>query len=144
MLPDWLLQKNSGHTMTRSKLRKIRRQNSIGSRALLRGIPLASALLAGAGVVHAQQADEENKGLEEVVVTALKTRQNLQDVPLSIQAIGTERLEQLGVKGFDDFTKFLPSVSVQSAGPGWLSLRCSKATMKTGRSRMIGPARRPV
>ena len=105
--------------MTRSKLRKIRRQNSIGSRALLRGIPLASALLAGAGVVHAQQADEENKGLEEVVVTALKTRQNLQDVPLSIQAIGTERLEQLGVKGFDDFTKFLPSVSVQSAGPGF-------------------------
>ena len=105
--------------MTRSKLRKIRRQKSITARALLRGIPLASALLAGAGVVQAQQADEENKGLEEVVVTALKTRQNLQDVPLSIQAIGTERLEQLGVKGFDDFTKFLPSVSVQSAGPGF-------------------------
>src|SRR6185295_19241891 len=104
--------------MTRSKLRKIRRQKSIHARTLLRSIPLAGALLTGAGVVQAQ-ASEENKGLEEVVVTALKTQQNLQDVPLSIQAIGTERLEQLGVNGFDDFTKFLPSVSVQSAGPGF-------------------------
>src|SRR5262245_53213491 len=105
--------------MTRSKLRKIRRQKSIHTRALLRSVPLASALLASAGVVQAQQASEENQGLEEVVVTALKTQQNLQDVPLSIQAIGTERLEQLGVNNFDDFTKFLPSVSVQSAGPGF-------------------------
>src|SRR5262245_49710600 len=105
--------------MTRSKLRKIRRQKSIHTRALLRSVPLASALLASAGVVQAQQAEEPSGGLEEVVVTALKTQQNLQDVPLSIQAIGTERLEQLGVNSFDDFTKFLPNVSVQSAGPGF-------------------------
>jgi iron complex outermembrane recepter protein len=105
--------------MTRSKLRKIRRQNSTRAHALLRGAPLAGALLAGAGVAHAQQVSEEQKGLDEVVVTATKTQQNLQDVPLSIQAIGTERLDQLGVNGFDDFSKFLPSVSVQSAGPGF-------------------------
>src|SRR5690348_1993282 len=105
--------------MTRSRLRKIRRQNSTRARALMRGVPLAGAMLASVGVVHAQQASEENKPLDEVVVTATKTQQNLQDVPLSIQAIGTERLEQLGVKGFDDFAKFLPSVSVQSAGPGF-------------------------
>jgi iron complex outermembrane receptor protein len=105
--------------MTRSKLRKIRRQKSIHTRSLLRGIPLASALLAGAGVVQAQQAAEQDAGLEEVVVTALKTQQNLQDVPMSIQAIGTERLEQLGVNSFDDFTKFLPNVSIQSGGPGF-------------------------
>jgi iron complex outermembrane recepter protein len=104
--------------MTRSKLRKIRRHKSNRSSALLRSVPLAGAMLAGVGVAHAQQADED-RGLEEVVVTATKTQQNLQDVPLSIQAIGTERLEELGVNGFDDFTKFLPSVSVQSAGPGF-------------------------
>jgi outer membrane receptor protein involved in Fe transport len=78
---------------------------------------LAGALLT-AGVAHAQQADEE-RGLSEVVVTALKTQQNLQDVPLSMQAIGTERLEQLGVSGFEDYVKFLPSVSFQQAGPGF-------------------------
>ena len=105
--------------MTRSKLRKIRRQKSIYARSLLRSVPLASALLAGASVVQAQQAEEPTGGLEEVVVTATKTSQNLQDVPLSIQAIGTERLEELGVNSFDDFAKFLPNVSVQSGGPGF-------------------------
>src|SRR5688572_30110291 len=92
--------KNRGATMTRSKLRKIRRLEHKKSRMLMSGVPLASALLV-AGVVHAQQPEEE-RGLDEVVVTALKTQQNLQDVPVSIQAIGTERLEQLGVTSFDD------------------------------------------
>jgi iron complex outermembrane recepter protein len=105
--------------MTRSKLRKIRRQKTSYSRSLLRSVPLASALLAGAGVVQAQQAEEQSGGLDEIVVTATKTQQNLQDVPLSIQAIGTERLEELGVQDFDDYVKFLPSVSYQSAGPGF-------------------------
>jgi iron complex outermembrane recepter protein len=105
--------------MTRSKLRKIRRLQMKHPRVLLTGLPLAGALLAGASVAHAQQAGDENAGLDEVVVTALKTQQNLQDVPLSILAMGTERLEELGVNGFDDYAKFLPSVSFQQAGPGF-------------------------
>jgi len=107
--------------MTRSKLRKIRRLESRHSRALLRGVPLAGAMLAAAGVVHAQQSEEDpQRGLDEVVVTALKSQaMNLQDVPLSIQAIGTERLEELGISSFDDYVKFLPSVSFQQLGPGF-------------------------
>lgn len=108
--------------MTRSKLRKIRRLESKQASTLLHRVPLAGALLAAAGVVHAQQPPpdtSEERKLDEVVVTATKTQQNLQDVPLSIQAIGNERLEQLGVSGFDDYVKFLPSVSFQQAGPGF-------------------------
>ena len=63
--------------MTRSKLRKIRRLEDKRCQLLRRGIPLAGALLATAGVVHAQQADDEQKGLDEVIVTATKTQQNL-------------------------------------------------------------------
>jgi outer membrane receptor protein involved in Fe transport len=90
---------------------------------LLRGIPLAGAMLATAGVAHGQQAsgpaEGEGRRLDEVVVTATKSQMNLQDVPLSIQAIGTERLEDLGVDDFDDFAKLLPSVAFQQAGPGF-------------------------
>ncbi len=43
----------------------------------------------------------------------------MQTVPISIQAIGTERLEQLQVKDFNDYVKFLPSVSYTSLGPGF-------------------------
>jgi outer membrane receptor protein involved in Fe transport len=105
--------------MTRSKLRKIRRNQTKQTRALFTGVPLAGAMLVGAQVVQAQQTEEQNAGLEEVVVTALKTQQNLQDVPLSIQAIGTERLSELNITSFDDYVKYLPSVSYQSAGPGF-------------------------
>jgi iron complex outermembrane recepter protein len=55
---------------------------------------------------------------EEIVVTAQKREQNLQDVPISIQALGESRLENAQVSSFDDFQKLLPSVSSQSFGPG--------------------------
>jgi iron complex outermembrane recepter protein len=57
--------------------------------------------------------------LEEVVVTAQKRTENLQDVPISIQALGTVKLEELHVTDFDDYVKYLPSVSFQTAGPGF-------------------------
>jgi iron complex outermembrane receptor protein len=106
--------------MTRSKLRKVRREHSKAAIALKRGLPLAGAMLAGLGVAQAQQAEQTGQqgGLEEVVVSALKRQQSLQDVPLSIQAIGEERLAELNVSDFGDYVKFLPSVSYQTFGPG--------------------------
>src|SRR4029077_635546 len=71
--------------------------------------------------LYAADAPAESSGaaLEEVVVTAQKRTENLQDVPVSITALGTERLEQLNVQSFDDYVKYLPSVSYQSTGPGF-------------------------
>jgi iron complex outermembrane receptor protein len=60
--------------------------------------------------------------LQEVVVTAQKRSENLQDVPISIQALGTERLDELQVNDFADYVKFLPTVSMQSAGPGFTTV----------------------
>ncbi|HEX7748974.1 MAG TPA: TonB-dependent receptor plug domain-containing protein, partial [Bordetella sp.] len=45
--------------------------------------------------------------------------ENLQKVPISIQVLGTEKLEELHISNFDDYVKYLPSVSYQSAGPGF-------------------------
>src|SRR5438876_24704 len=55
---------------------------------------------------------------DEIVVTAQKREENLQDVPISIQALGTRRLEELNVSNFNDYTKLTPSVSFQVATPG--------------------------
>ena len=46
----------------------------------------------------------------------------LQDVPISIQALSTQTLEQHQVSSFDDYQKLLPSVSSQSFGPGQAQL----------------------
>lgn len=55
---------------------------------------------------------------QEIVVTATKREENLQNVPVSIQAIGTKRLDQLNISNFEEYTKQLPSVSFQTAAPG--------------------------
>ncbi|MBV9344555.1 MAG: TonB-dependent receptor, partial [Gammaproteobacteria bacterium] len=56
--------------------------------------------------------------LQEVIVTANRRAENLQDVPIAIQALTGETLSQLNVATFDDYVKFLPNVSVSSNGPG--------------------------
>jgi len=81
-------------------------------RALAASVP---ALLAGMSAY----AQTTSGGLEEIVVTAQKRTEDLQSVPLSIQAFSTQRLQELNVQRFDDYVRFLPSVSYQTAGPGF-------------------------
>src|SRR5487761_1938599 len=103
--------------MTRSRLRKIKRTKATHKPTLTRrsavvrtGVPVASMLLACMHAAYAADAADVPT-LQEVVVTAQKRVENLQDVPLSIQAIGTQQLERLHVTNFNDYVKYLPSVS---------------------------------
>jgi outer membrane receptor protein involved in Fe transport len=84
---------------------------------VLRQLPLAasiSAILAGAPMVHAAGEAESNT-LEEVVVTAQKRTENLQDVPISIEVLDNTRLEQLHVVNLDDYVKYSPSIAYSRA-----------------------------
>ena len=62
-------------------------------------------------------ADAE-AGLEEIVVTARKVAENLQDVPLSIDVFTAKDMKNLGIAGMDDFLQKTPSISYVSTGPG--------------------------
>lgn len=64
------------------------------------------------------QESTETSYDDEIVVTAQKREENLQNVPISIQALGTKKLDQLNVTNFEDFSKLLPSVAFQSSQPG--------------------------
>jgi iron complex outermembrane recepter protein len=64
----------------------------------------------------AQAPVEEESAV--IIVTAQKREEDLQKVPISIQALGGRKLEQLNISNFQDFTKQLPSVSFLSAQPG--------------------------
>ncbi len=108
--------------MTRSRLRKLRRiaAKQAGSRVkqvLWGAAPVASALLGFAPAARAaDDTPDAGGGLAEVVVTAQKRTENMQDVPVSIQAFGTEKLEQMNVSSFDDYAKMIPSLSFQNDG----------------------------
>lgn len=77
---------------------------------------LATTSLCTSGTALAQEAGARSTD-NEIIVTAQKREQNLQDVPISVQALGESRLENAQVASFDDYQKLLPSVSSQSYGP---------------------------
>jgi outer membrane receptor protein involved in Fe transport len=58
----------------------------------------------------------------EIIVTAEKRTENLQKVPMSIQAIDTRKLTELNITNFQDYVKFMPSVSFQTFGPNQTSV----------------------
>ena len=74
-------------------------------------LALAMAMLPMAG-----QAQEF--ALEEIVVTAQKREQSLQDVPLSVQAISADKLEQNSVSSISDISNLAPGVSFSNIDDG--------------------------
>jgi outer membrane receptor protein involved in Fe transport len=84
-----------------------------------------AAILSGStagGFAHAAAATDTSEtssdSIAEIVVTAQRRVENAQDVPITIQALTGVTLQQLHVQTFDDFVKYLPNVTVSSAGPG--------------------------
>jgi len=83
-------------------------------RSLVR-TPVASAVLLtlASPALMAQEAAT----LGEVIVTAQKREQSLQDVPISIKALGEQQLTELNIQNFKDYVQFLPTVT-QAASDG--------------------------
>jgi len=90
---------------------------------------LASTMMAVPGVAWAQDTasgeqpgppavQEAREESDEIIVTAQKRAESLQDVPIAITAIGTKQLEDAQVDSFDDYAKMIPSLSYKSFGPG--------------------------
>ena len=72
-----------------------------------------------AGAAAAPEQSTLSSGeIPEVVVTATRRTENMQNVPIAITALTGETLAQLNVQTFEDFVKYLPNVSTASKGPG--------------------------
>lgn len=85
------------------------------------GLAVAAALAGAAaprGPALAQVAGAAAGALQEVVVTARKREENLQDVPISIEVLTQKDLQNLGITGLDDYATRVPSISFISIGPG--------------------------
>src|SRR5476651_2422876 len=63
-------------------------------------------------------ASSPGTAVAEVIVTATKREENLQNVPVSVEALTPAVLKQRQITSSDDYIKLLPSVSFQSFGPG--------------------------
>ena len=76
---------------------------------------IGGSLIAGAaGQSLAQDAAPGAGMLEEIVVTARKREESIQDAPLSIQAFNAEQLEERGVQNVADIAKYTPGLTFYS------------------------------
>jgi iron complex outermembrane receptor protein len=66
----------------------------------------------GAGAAHA--ADENGGAIEELVVTAQKRAQNVQDVPIAITALSAQALKDQHVTNIMDLNNLSPSLQIKS------------------------------
>ena len=85
--------------------------------ALIFSSTFAGTALAQEAAAPAPQAPAAAKVLQEVIVTAQKRAQNIQDVPISITAITQKSLDMLGATGYLGYFGSVPGLSFQSAGP---------------------------
>jgi len=83
--------------------------------AAILSAPASAVVFAAAETATATGTGNE---LQEVIVTAERRAESIQNVPITIQALTSETLGQLNVKTFDDFVKYLPNVTAGSIGPG--------------------------
>ncbi|MEM6626385.1 MAG: TonB-dependent receptor [Pseudomonadota bacterium] len=67
---------------------------------------------------HAQEAEEAEARLATINVTATKRSESAQDIPVAVNAIGEQELNELGVKNFSDYLLQLPGVTAGGSGPG--------------------------
>lgn len=92
-------------------------RTAAGSQALIRrrnklraAVVSAVAASTAGGVAHAQ--------LDEIVVTATKRPETLQDAPVAVSALPTSALRDFRISNFDDYIRFLPNVTQQGTAPG--------------------------
>ncbi|MEZ5559374.1 MAG: TonB-dependent receptor [Pseudomonadales bacterium] len=71
---------------------------------------LAASAAGGAGAAPAP--------IEEIVVTASKRAEPMQDVPITMQAVDQRAMEEAGIETFVDYVKYLPNVNAGGRGPG--------------------------
>ena len=76
----------------------------------------AQAVPAAGGTTATAPADTSQ--LATIVVTAQRRSENIQDVPISMQALTGQTMQQLNIQTFDDYVKYLPNVTSANNGPG--------------------------
>ncbi|MFN3989690.1 MAG: TonB-dependent receptor [Erythrobacter sp.] len=70
-----------------------------------------AASVSAVALAQAAPAFAQSDGLDEIIVTSQKVKENVQDVPIAISVVSAERLEQAGVFSLENIAAVVPSVT---------------------------------
>ena len=79
---------------------------------------LAAAAIGASASAVAADTSAANGQIGEITVTAQRRSENIQDVPIAVQAFTGDTMAQMHVSNLDDLIKYLPNVTAPSSGPG--------------------------
>lgn len=96
----------------KSRTRKLLAYPAISMLALASAPVLAQS--AGAEAQAGESDDDARSSGNNIIVTAQKREQGLQDVPISMEVVGGETLEDFGINDFAAMAAYVPNVSVET------------------------------
>src|ERR1700730_10011076 len=85
---------------------------------ILTGLALLAAGALSSSDAKAQSVADSPDQITEIVVTAQKREQKVQDIPISVSAISGDEIERAGARDFHDLLLSIPGVSYSGAEPG--------------------------
>lgn len=78
--------------------------------------PLMGVACLVAGPAYAQTPAQPSGGLEDIIVTAQKRSENLQETPLAVSALTAETIERRGITDVSSLTATAPNLTVTTTG----------------------------
>ena len=78
----------------------------------------ATLFVAGTAAINASQAEN---ALEEIIVTSQWREQNINETPLSVTALSSDKLEQLNIQAPNDLPALTPGLSISAVGTTYTS-----------------------
>ncbi len=109
---------------------------------MFRKTKLTTAVIAASAAMAAPELFAQGQ-IEEILVTATKRTESIQDIPIAVSAMSQEKLDQLGVSDFSDYLVQLPGVTAGGVGPGQNTIYIrglASTTPATGTSGVAGLA----
>ncbi len=82
----------------------------------MRALGATSLLAIGGAVPFASAQDGESFGLEEIIVTAQRRQETVQDAAIPVDAIGSDEISRLGLDSADGLGQLSPALGIAGSG----------------------------
>ena len=77
--------------------------------------------------------------IDEIIVTAQKRSESLQDVPLSVSVLSAERMQNAAIQSFEDVSQLTPNTDINmTAGYVQVGMRGVNAPINDGMEQSVG------
>ena len=83
---------------------------------MLKSKLVSSASIAVVSLSMAMPAQAQNL-IDEIIVTARKKAESLQNVPVAVSALDSSAIAEFGIENFEDYLTQMPSLTAGGVGP---------------------------